>query len=110
MAKQVKNGVDEVSKNQFETCICKPLCVVEFFADWCMPCLILAPVVEELAEKFKDKISFAKVNVDENRELSQKFGVMSIPTLVIFKNGESVEKITGSLPAEVIEERFKKYL
>ncbi len=108
--KNINNGVDEISGNQFESCMSHPLCVIDFFTEWCMPCLILAPVIEELADKFRGKIHFAKINVEENQELAQKFGIMSIPTLIVFKKGEIIEKITGSLPVEILEEKFKKHL
>ena len=70
--------------------------------------VMMAPVIEELSEKFKGKIFFAKVNVDDNQKLSQKFKVMSIPTLVIFKKGEEAGRIIGSLQADALEERIKK--
>lgn len=75
----------------------------------CMPCLMLAPVFEELASKIKEA-KFARVNVDENRELSSKFNVTSIPCLIIFKEGKEVERITGALPEEILEERIKKHI
>lgn len=100
----------EISGNEFESCIKEKICVVDFFASWCMPCLMMAPIIEELAEKFRDKIRFAKINVDENSEIAEKFGIGVIPTLVVFKKGKSVEKITGSLPIEIIEEKLKRHL
>jgi thioredoxin 1 len=102
----VKNGVEEISEKQFDEFVQKDLVLVDFFAGWCMPCLIMAPIIEELAEKFK-KIKFAKVNVDENSSLAQKLGIMSIPTLVIFNGGKEVERITKTMPAEQLEEKLK---
>ena len=104
-----KNGVDEISGNEFDSIISKPLVLIDFFAEWCMPCVMMAPVIEELNEKLKN-VKFAKVNVDDNSELARKFKVMSIPCLIIFKQGKEVERITGSVPAEVIEEKLKKHL
>lgn len=75
----------------------------------CMPCLMIAPVIEELASKLKS-IKFARVNVDENKSLSAKFNITSIPCLIVFKNGKEVDRITGALPEEVLEEKLKKHL
>jgi thioredoxin 1 len=101
----------EISSREFEETINnkeKPVAVIDFYAEWCMPCLMIAPILEELAGKFKE-IKFAKVNVDENKELSSKLNITSMPCLVIFKEGKEVERITGALPAEVLEEKIKKY-
>ena len=102
------NGIDELSEKQFDSFIQKPVAVVDFFADWCMPCLMMAPVIEEMSEKFKGRIAFAKLNVDDNQKLSQKFKVMSIPTLIVFKKGEEAGRLIGSIQAEALEERIKK--
>lgn len=101
----------EISSREFEETITdnkKPVAVIDFYAEWCMPCLMLAPVLEELAGKLKN-IKFARINVDDNKELSNKFNITSIPCLVIFKNGEEVERITGALPQEILEEKIGKY-
>ena len=101
----------EISSKVFDETINdskKKAVVIEFFAEWCMPCVMMAPIFEELAGKFKD-IRFAKVNVDENQEIAGKLGASSIPTIVIFKEGKEVERIIGALPAEVLEEKIKKY-
>ncbi|MBI2046840.1 thioredoxin [Candidatus Pacearchaeota archaeon] len=91
------NGIDELSEKQFDSFIQKPVAVVDFFADWCMPCLMMAPVIEEMSEKFKGRIAFAKLNVDDNQKLSQKFKVMSIPTLIVFKKGEEAGRLIDDL-------------
>jgi thioredoxin 1 len=83
--------------------------VVDFYAEWCMPCLMLAPVIEELACKFS-KIRFARINVDENQSLSSRFRVSSIPCLIVFKEGQEVERIVGALPEEIIEEKISKHV
>ena len=106
----VNNGVEEISEKQFNQKISKNLVLVDFFAEWCMPCVMMAPVIEELSEKFKGKIEFVKMNVDENRNLSSKLKIMSIPTLIVFKKGKEVERIIGSQNTEVLEEKLKKYL
>lgn len=76
---------------------------VDFWAPWCMPCRAMAPVFEEM-EREMDGISFAKVNVDENGELAQRFGVMSIPTLIFFSKGAEVDRIVGILPKRELKE------
>lgn len=72
----------------------KPV-MVDFYAEWCGPCKMAAPIIDELAEEYKDKVVIGKVNVDENNQLAGQFGVMSIPTVILFKNGEMVDRLTG---------------
>jgi len=102
------NGVEEVSEKEFSEVIKSKFALVDFFAEWCTPCLMMAPVIEELSERLKN-VKFAKVNIDENSGLAGKLKVMSIPTLIIFKDGKEVERIIGSQPAENIEEKLKKH-
>jgi len=83
--------------------------VVDFYAEWCMPCLMIAPVIEELAAKLSE-IKFARVNVDENQSLSSKFKVSSIPCLIVFKKGQEVDRFVGALPEEVLEEKLRKHI
>jgi len=85
------------------------LVLVDFFAEWCMPCLMLAPVIEELASKIKD-VKFVKLNVDDNQELSKKYGISSIPCLIIFKDGQEVDRMIGNQTGEAIEEKLNSYL
>ena len=78
------------------------VCLVDFWADWCGPCRMLAPVVDEIAADFAGKAEIYKVNVDEEGEIAMKFGIMSIPTLIVFKGGEVFDKIVGVVPKEKI--------
>lgn len=103
------NFVEEIDGKEFSEVVGNKLALVDFFAEWCMPCVMMAPVIEELAEKIK-KVRFAKVNVDNNSELAGKFKVMSIPTMIIFKDGKEVERIVGGQLPSVIEDKLKKYL
>ena len=74
--------------------------IVDFFATWCGPCQMLAPILSEIAEEYKDKIKVCKINVDEEQELAEKFEVVSIPTLVLFENGQPVKKSVGYISKE----------
>ena len=78
--------------------------VVDFWAPWCMPCRIVSPIIEELAKELSSKVKVGKLNVDENQQASSKYGVMSIPSVLIFKNGQPVKTIIGAQG----KERYKK--
>ena len=83
--------------------------LVDFWAVWCGPCKVLGPIVAELAEEYKDKLVVAKVNVDDEQELSQKFNIMSIPTMKFFKGGKEVGEIIGAAPKHTIEAELAKH-
>jgi thioredoxin 1 len=102
--------VPELTKSEFENFTKEGLVLIDFFAEWCMPCLTMSPIIDELSENFKGKIKFGKVNVEDNPEAAQKHGVMSIPNFVLLKNGKVVEQITGAIPAEELEDLLKKHL
>jgi len=84
--------------------------LVDFWAEWCIPCRVMAPVIEELARDYSGKAIFAKVNVDENPEVSQRYNIMSIPHFMIFKDAKPVERIVGAVGREPLEEALKKHL
>ncbi len=86
------------------------LVLVDFFAEWCMPCIMMAPVMDELGKKFKGKIKIGKVDIDENNALAQKFKVFSIPNFILFKDGEIKDRFVGSMSFEDFEEKLKKHL
>ena len=83
---------------------------VDFWAEWCGPCKMMTPVLEEISKENEGKVKIMKMNVDENRETSQKFGITSIPTLIIFKNGELVENLVGALPKTQITDILDKHI
>lgn len=84
--------------------------MVDFWAEWCGPCRMVAPIVEELANEYKGKIKVAKMDVDKNRQTPAKFGIRNIPTLILFKSGEVANTIIGAQPKSSIEAELKKLL
>lgn len=80
--------------------------VVDFYASWCGPCRMLAPVLEELSGEFAGKVNVAKVDVDSEQELAMQFGVQSIPTLIFFKNGEAVDRVVGLASAQALRAKM----
>jgi len=77
--------------------------VVDFWAEWCMPCRYIAPIIEELAKEYAGKVAFGKLNVDENQSIAVRFGISAIPTLIFFKNGKAMDQIVGAMPKKEIK-------
>ncbi len=102
----------QLRDDSFETEVLKsevPV-LVDFWAQWCMPCHMVAPAVEAVAKEYEGKLKVCKLNVDEAPQTASAYGIMSIPTLMIFKGGQPVDKIIGAVPKEEIERVVKKYI
>ena len=98
-------SVIEVTSQNYEKEILKsekPV-LIDFYANWCGPCKMMSPIVDEIAEELKENVTVGKVNVDENQDLAMEYGIMSIPTLVILKNGETVKTFVGVTDKETIK-------
>jgi thioredoxin 1 len=98
----------EVSDQTFESAVIKsetPV-LVDFWAPWCGPCRAIAPIVEDLAGEYEGRVSFAKLNTDDNQRTAMKYGVMSIPTLLLFRNGNEVARIIGVQPKSALKKQI----
>jgi thioredoxin 1 len=83
--------------------------VIDCWAPWCGPCRIVGPVIDELAKEMQGKIVFGKLNVDENQKTSMKYQIMSIPTMLIFKNGNLIDKLIGAMPKDQLKQKLESY-
>ena len=99
-----------LNEQNFNEEIASGVTLVDFWAEWCGPCQIMLPILEELSTKMEGKAKIAKVNVDENPSLAAQFRVMSIPTLIVFKDGQPVEQMVGVQQADQLEAVLNKYL
>jgi thioredoxin 1 len=86
-----------------------PILVIDCWAPWCGPCRMIGPIIEELAKEMQGKIIFGKLNVDENPQTSMKYGIMSIPTMLVFKNGALVNRFVGAMPKEMLLQKLRPY-
>lgn len=83
------------------------LTVIDFWAEWCGPCRMVGPIIEELAKDYEGKVNIGKVNVDHNAMISQQYGIRNIPTILFIKNGEVVDKLVGAVPKSALEAKVK---
>lgn len=100
----------KITKDNFKAVIAEGVTLVDFFATWCGPCRMLAPTLEELEKEYEGKAKVGKIDVDEEPELANLFGISSIPTLILFKDGKAVEKTVGLCKKEKLCEMLDKVL
>ncbi|UCH44026.1 MAG: thioredoxin [Nitrospiraceae bacterium] len=108
----MSDAVTSVTGENFDQVVLKSanLVMVDFWATWCGPCKIVAPVVEELAKEYEGKVTFAKVNTDENSDLAGQYQIRGIPTLMFFKEGKSVETVVGAVPKAQLKSKIDALL
>lgn len=108
---QMSGGLVHVTDSDFDDVVKEhSLALIDFWAPWCGPCLALGPTIEELNKEYVGKVFVGKLNVDENPKTAECFGVFSIPTMVIMKNGQEVDRIVGCVPKKSIDDALKKHL
>ena len=100
----------ELTNENFEATVAEGVTMVDFWAPWCGPCRMIAPVVEELAEEFDGKAKITKVNTDEQQDIAVKYGIRSIPTIMFFKNGEMVEQMVGAASKQAFADKINSLL
>lgn len=99
-----------INKENFEEVSKEGVVLIDFWAEWCGPCQTMLPILDQFSEQMGDKMTVGKINVDENPEIAGQFRVMSIPTLIVLKDGEMVEQMVGVKKAEELEAAVTKYL
>ncbi len=100
----------ELTDDNFETTIKEGVTMVDFWAPWCGPCRMIAPIIEELSEDFDGKATIAKVNTDEEQDISVKYGIRSIPAILFFKDGEVVDQMIGAASKDAFAEKINSIL
>ncbi|WP_321313487.1 thioredoxin [Halarcobacter sp.] len=100
----------ELTTENFESTVGEGVSLVDFWAPWCGPCRMLSPIIDELATDFEGKANVCKVNTDEQQDLAVKFGVRSVPTILIMKNGEIVDQLIGAQPKQVFADKISAQL
>lgn len=100
----------ELTAGEFNGFIQEGIVLIDFFADWCMPCMMMLPIIEDVAKEFHGKIKIAKLNAGEYPEIADKYGVSSIPNFTIFKNGQVIEQFAGAISQDELEEKLCSYI
>ena len=106
------SNVMEITDENFEQEVLtgEQITLVDFWATWCGPCRKLSPLIDEIAEEYKGKVKFVKIKADENLETAQKYSISGVPSLLIFKNGEPVERMVNMVPKSIIVSNLNKYV
>jgi thioredoxin 1 len=102
--------IPELTNGEFEKFTKEGTVFIDFFAEWCMPCVMMGPVMEDLSEEFEGKVKFAKVNIEDNPEIASKFNIHSIPNFVLLKDGKIVEQVMGAMSQEDLSGIIKEYI
>jgi thioredoxin 1 len=102
--------VIDLTKEDYKEKTKEGVCIVDFWAPWCGPCKVIAPVIDELATEYEGKVSFFKVNTDDQADLASQEGIASVPSLFIYKDGEKVDTLVGALPKAAIAAKLKTLL
>ena len=110
LLKNIKDPLNLDDSNFFQTISKFPLLLVDFWAPWCGPCRMMSPLIDQIGKEYMGKLVVGKVNVDENPTISRQFGISSIPTLILFKKGQAVNKIIGSVSKNKIDEMVRIHI
>jgi thioredoxin 1 len=110
LLKNIKDPLNLDDSNFFQTISKFPLLLVDFWAPWCGPCRMMSPLIDQIGKEYMGKLVVGKVNVDENPTISTQFGISSIPTLILFKKGQAVNEIIGSVSKNKIDEMVRMHL
>ena len=110
LLKNIKDPLNLDGSNFFQTISKFPLLLVDFWAPWCGPCRMMSPLIDQIGKEYMGKLVVGKVNVDENPTISRQFGISSIPTLILFKKGQAVNKVIGSVSKNKIDEMVRMHL
>jgi len=108
MKTEVDDEVPEITKKDFDGFVKDGITLIDFYAEWCMPCLMMEPIMIDLNEKFQGKIKFGRVNIDNERVIAQKFNIRSIPNFVLLKDGKLIEQFVGAMPEDEFEKKLRK--
>ena len=110
LLKNIKDPLNLDDSSFFQTISKFPLLLVDFWAPWCGPCRMMSPLIDQIGKEYMGKLVVGKVNVDENPTISRQFGISSIPTLILFKKGQAVNKIIGSVSKNKIDEMVRMHI
>lgn len=106
----MSDSIPELTNGEFNSFVKEGLVFIDFFAEWCMPCMVMVPIIEDLKEELKGKVKIGKLNVDDSEEIANKYNISSIPTYILFKDGKQIEQINGTMTQEELSNVIRKYL